>query len=98
MRFASFSPGAILILEMARACAAAGYARIDLGPGEERHKQAFGSANWRLGEGLVETRASLRVAQKALLRAKSYARSSKAIQRAKALQRRVRSRTATQGD
>lgn len=51
--FARYSPGSILLVEVAREAAADGVRRIDLGRGTERYKQSFKSGDRELGEGLV---------------------------------------------
>ena len=57
--FAKYSPGLILLIEMAQHCAAAGIERVDLGKGSQRYKKSFASAAIPLAEGVV-TRQPLR--------------------------------------
>lgn len=49
-----FSPGLILLLELARRAPDFGLDRIDLGRGDERYKASFASATTPLCEGSVE--------------------------------------------
>lgn len=48
-----YSPGSLLLLEVARAAAAQGHALLDLGKGDERYKLSFADRNWPLLEGIV---------------------------------------------
>jgi len=52
--FSKYSPGAILLIELARSCGSKGIERIDLGKGDERYKSSFGSAAIELVEGSVD--------------------------------------------
>ena len=49
-----YSPGLILLVELARFAAAAGIHRIDLGKGSDRFKQSFMSGAISVAEGSVE--------------------------------------------
>jgi CelD/BcsL family acetyltransferase involved in cellulose biosynthesis len=51
-----YSPGLVLLLELARAAPALGIAEIDLGKGEARYKQALATRSVALYEGSVSTR------------------------------------------
>jgi len=51
--FSRYSPGSLLLYEMARLGSAAGVAKIDLGKGAERYKLAFANAGRTLAEGTV---------------------------------------------
>ena len=53
---ASFSPGIILFLEMAKTCPELGIRRIDLGKGPERYKRQIASDAIELAEGSVDPR------------------------------------------
>ncbi|MGA2620309.1 MAG: GNAT family N-acetyltransferase [Thermoguttaceae bacterium] len=53
---AGYSPGLILWLELARAAAALGLRRIDLGKGQERYKASLQSGASQLAEGSVDFR------------------------------------------
>ena len=52
--FGAYSPGAVLLLEMARAAAARGLRQIELGKGDEHYKASFGSAGRVVAEGTVD--------------------------------------------
>lgn len=54
--FAPFSPGLILLLELAKACPGMGVTRLDLGKGPEEYKTQFASGQIPLAEGSVDTR------------------------------------------
>jgi len=73
--FEKYSPGLILLVQIAKACTERGIGRIDFGPGPERYKSSFKTGALPLWKGVAETR---RVAK--LLRPQWYA-----------LKRRVRS-------
>lgn len=49
-----FSPGLVLLIEVARRAAARGLWRIDLGKGDERYKTQFGSSSIEVAEGVAE--------------------------------------------
>jgi CelD/BcsL family acetyltransferase involved in cellulose biosynthesis len=51
--FARYSPGLILLLQLAREAAALGMAAVDLGKGDDPYKQSFANAQIALAEGLV---------------------------------------------
>ena len=53
LRFERFSPGLVLLLRLAEACAARGMARIDFGHGEERYKSNFKTGHIAIAEGAV---------------------------------------------
>lgn len=60
--FSNYSPGSLLLYEMARLGAAAGITKIDLGKGAERYKLAFANGRPLLAEGAVRrSRVSRRV-------------------------------------
>jgi CelD/BcsL family acetyltransferase involved in cellulose biosynthesis len=52
--FASYSPGIILLLELARALGASGVYRLDLGAGSEQYKLLFGTGSLVLAAGTVD--------------------------------------------
>ena len=54
--FARYSPGSILMVEMAEAAAAAGIGRIDLGHGPEPYKRSLMSGAWTVSAGAVDPR------------------------------------------
>ena len=51
-----YSPGLILLLKLAEACAARGITQVDLGKGREMYKDKFSSGAVPLSEGAVDTR------------------------------------------
>lgn len=51
--FSKYSPGSLLLYEMARLTSAAGITKIDLGKGTERYKLAFANGGRLLAEGSV---------------------------------------------
>lgn len=55
-RWAPYSPGLILLVELARACADRGIVRLDLGKGQEAYKDGFASGAVPLVEGSVDLR------------------------------------------
>jgi len=68
MRFARYSPGLALHLEMAHSAAAAGLSHLELGKGDEEYKLSLKSGDLILGEGWVDCPsivAALRRAQRA---------------------------------
>jgi CelD/BcsL family acetyltransferase involved in cellulose biosynthesis len=52
--YAKYSPGLLLLLEMARAAPAMGIATIDLGAGTESYKARMGSGSIRVARGEIE--------------------------------------------
>jgi CelD/BcsL family acetyltransferase involved in cellulose biosynthesis len=52
-RFAAYSPGALLLHELARTAAAQGHELVDLGKGEEAYKSSFADTGTALVEGVV---------------------------------------------
>jgi CelD/BcsL family acetyltransferase involved in cellulose biosynthesis len=65
-----YSPGLVLMLELARAAPGLGLTELDLGKGEARYKQALATGSVALGEGWVSAGA----AASALLRVRGGAR------------------------
>jgi CelD/BcsL family acetyltransferase involved in cellulose biosynthesis len=57
--FNAYSPGLILLLELARAAASDGVCVIDLGRGKERYKRAFADGGAEIYEGSIEIGATL---------------------------------------
>ena len=88
-RFAPYSPGALLLIELARAAAEAGWPRIELGPGQERYKASFASGSARLMEGHVAPGFWGRRLGGAALHARRWARRSPALSGSKRWVRRV---------
>jgi CelD/BcsL family acetyltransferase involved in cellulose biosynthesis len=52
--FASYSPGIILLFELARALGVSGVSRLDLGAGSERYKTLFSTGSLLLAAGTVD--------------------------------------------
>ena len=52
--FHKYSPGLLLLLELARRAASEGIVRIDLGRGDERYKTSFASGATMFAEGSIE--------------------------------------------
>jgi len=74
--FEAYSPGVILILELAKAAAADGVERIDLGKGPERYKQSLKSGSIPLLEGSVDLRPAHRLVRRNWYELKTRIRSS----------------------
>ncbi|MEZ6047703.1 MAG: GNAT family N-acetyltransferase [Planctomycetaceae bacterium] len=74
--FSSYSPGHVLLLEMAKACREMGIKRIDLGKGDESYKTRYASGMTRLTEGSFETNPLSRELQKQWYRTRDWARTS----------------------
>ena len=55
--FKRYSPGLVLLLEMARECVAKGLTRIDLGAGRAQYKLSFGSGAISVAEGVAASSA-----------------------------------------
>ena len=71
-----YSPGAILLLCLAKAAAGEGVRRIDLGKGGENYKQRFMNGSTQVSEGTLTTSAIYRGWRRALYRAREIARTS----------------------
>ncbi|VAX41605.1 hypothetical protein MNBD_PLANCTO02-1130 [hydrothermal vent metagenome] len=56
VQFEKYSPGLVLLLEMAKQSAEEKLKRVDLGRGEERYKINFKTDNLQIAEGIVDTR------------------------------------------
>jgi len=63
-RFAKYSPGIILLLEMARGLAERGIQRIDLGPGPQRYKQQLKSGDLGVARGIVDRSPAIRTVRR----------------------------------
>ena len=63
--FARYSPGLILFRELAKAAAARGIRRIDLGKGPERYKVELKTGDVAIAEGSIDTRFAQRWARRA---------------------------------
>ncbi|QDU81310.1 hypothetical protein Pla110_30510 [Polystyrenella longa] len=75
-KFNSYSPGHVLLLEMAMSCEELGITRIDLGKGDEAYKSRYASGMVRLTEGSFETNLLSREWQKQWYRTRDWARTS----------------------
>lgn len=53
---AQYSPGLILLVELAKVCQRLGIGRIDLGRGDERYKASLSNGAFRIAEGAVDRR------------------------------------------
>jgi CelD/BcsL family acetyltransferase involved in cellulose biosynthesis len=71
-----YSPGLILLVEMAQAASALGIRRIDLGRGNERYKTSLMSAATRLAEGSVDLRPMAALLRRGWLRVRESVRGS----------------------
>ena len=71
-----YSPGAQLLLELAREAAARGVERIDLGEGDESYKLSFMTGATALAVGSVDTRPAARAARKLWHHTKRWVRES----------------------
>ena len=76
VEFEKYSPGLILLLEMARAAAAAGQRRIDFGRTGERYKANFQTGEIYTAEGAVDLRPITGPMRKQWFKAKRWIRSS----------------------
>ncbi|MAT15581.1 MAG: hypothetical protein CMJ46_09970 [Planctomyces sp.] len=74
--FSSYSPGHVLLLETAKACAELGITRIDLGKGDESYKTRYASGMVRLTEGSFESSPISREIHKQWYRTRDWARTS----------------------
>jgi len=71
--YAKFSPGLLLLLEMARACEDLSLIEVDLGKGEAEYKKRLATGEVPLGEGLIETPGLVRSASRVLRALDSWA-------------------------
>ncbi len=95
--YEKYSPGLILLVELAKAAASMGIERIDLGKGSERYKASFKSGTLPLAEGSVDIRLARKALRRHWYRAKQWIRSSPRAVYLKALldsSRRLRQRMA----
>lgn len=74
--FHNYSPGNLLLLEIARAGSDAGITRIDLGKGSEEYKLCFGSAQTLVAEGCAYQPSLLSHLDNTCQKAKSWLKSS----------------------
>ena len=73
---AAFSPGQLLLVELARAVASQGVLRIDLGKGEEPYKTRLMSGAIPVAEGAVDVRLTAGAVGRSWFRLQSWARRS----------------------
>ncbi len=71
-----YSPGAIMLLEVAKMASAAGIRRIDFGPGEEFYKARFTSSGFPLVAGAVDCTLGRKVLTEVWYRARTWSYSS----------------------
>ncbi|MFD0668809.1 GNAT family N-acetyltransferase [Ramlibacter sp. MAHUQ-53] len=86
---AAHSPGALLLLEVARAAAAGGCAMLDLGQGDDAYKASFADTALPLATGWVARPSLASLAQGARRAARAWWRGSGALQPLRALARPV---------
>lgn len=89
-KFRRFSPGLMLIVELAKAADSLGISRIDMGRGEESFKRNFCSGATRVAEGAVDRRLVAGAAQHSWVRAKQLMRGTPLGTPAKRLLQRMR--------
>ncbi len=76
MQFEKYSPGLILLLEMAKQAAAENLNRIELGRGEERYKVNFKTDDWQIAEGAIDIRPVSSQLRQGWFKTKKWIRSS----------------------
>lgn len=76
MQYEKYSPGLILLLEMAKQSAAENLKRIDLGRGEERYKVNFKTDDLRIAEGAIDIRPLSSQLRQGWFKTKRWIRSS----------------------
>ncbi|MFT5522758.1 MAG: CelD/BcsL family acetyltransferase involved in cellulose biosynthesis [Pirellulaceae bacterium] len=75
-QFYKYSPGLILLTELAKAAEALGIQRIDMGKGPESFKRSFRSGAIELAEGIVSRNGVTGAIQQNWMRAKEWAKST----------------------
>lgn len=75
--FAKYSPGLILLMEIAQAAESLGVKRIDLGKGPEPYKQSFSTGTTAIAEGAVDFRRLSRLLSRSWLRTRELIRNSR---------------------
>ena len=75
-RFASYSPGKLMLLELIQAAPSCGIRTIDLGRGRESYKQSFANKAVPLSEGIVELRPTTRWLRRQWIAARERVRQS----------------------
>ncbi len=74
--FYKYSPGSILLMELARSGSEQGIQKIDLGKGTEEYKLSFGSAQTRVAEGCARQNTFTNQFRKRLQSAKTWLKAS----------------------
>ena len=75
-KYEKYSPGLILLLEMAKQAAAEKLNRIDFGRGEERYKANFKTDDFQIAEGAVDTRPITSQVRRGWFKTKQWIRAS----------------------
>jgi CelD/BcsL family acetyltransferase involved in cellulose biosynthesis len=89
-RHSRYSPGAVLLLELARHASSQGIRRIDLGPGDERYKSSFMNGELGLRTVTIGSSRAGRVLDRAIQRGKEWLRTSPLGQPVRAGKRAIR--------
>lgn len=76
VEYARYSPGLILLIELARRCEDLGVRRIDLGKGDERYKRSFASGAIAVAEGAMYCRSMARTLRTGWRRTKDWIRAT----------------------
>jgi CelD/BcsL family acetyltransferase involved in cellulose biosynthesis len=74
--FRAYSPGLILLLEIARVAPALGIERVDLGKGRARYKTSLMSGSTCVAEGSVEYASGVKIIRRGWRRAREWVRAS----------------------
>jgi CelD/BcsL family acetyltransferase involved in cellulose biosynthesis len=89
-RFSKFSPGLILLTELAQAAEQLGIRRIDMGKGPEPFKRSFQSGSMELAEGSVDLHVMAGVLKQNWLRTREWVKTTSLATPARRLVDRVR--------
>lgn len=76
VKWAAYSPGLILLLRVAEACAQRGIERIDLGKGDDRYKSSFTSGSLALATGTIDRSAFRQLVRTSLNATKRWVKNS----------------------
>lgn len=74
--YAKYSPGLVLVLQVARAAADLGFSRIDLGKGDERYKLSLASGAIPVTSGSVESGAMLQAVRRCWRQTRTWLKTS----------------------
>ncbi|MDP6446496.1 MAG: GNAT family N-acetyltransferase [Pirellulaceae bacterium] len=85
-----YSPGLLLLIEMAKHCETAGLRRIDMGQGPESYKQSFRSGGVELAAGVVDARRVRAAMSRGISAAKKFVKSTSWGESAKSILDRYR--------